>query len=113
MKTKFSSDIGHRIKEIRKDRGLTQERLAELIELTPQFLSLIEAEMKKPSVDTLIKIANALKVSPGDFFQPYKPDQHRQAHKGRDFKAIVGLLETLDDRELSKVRALIKVALKK
>ena len=52
--------IGRRIAEARKTHGLTQERLAELVELNASYLARIEAGARKATVETLLKISGAL-----------------------------------------------------
>jgi len=58
----ISIEIGQRIREIRKNNGLTQEDLAGLAEIDRSFLSEIENGHKNISVEILKKIADALKV---------------------------------------------------
>ncbi len=58
--------IGHRIRQERIRNRLSQENLAELTNSSPQYISHIETARKKPSLETLIKIANALHVSIDD-----------------------------------------------
>lgn len=55
--------LGKRIQSIRKDRGLSQEQLAEAIGKSPSAVSCIETGRKCPSLETFILIANALRVS--------------------------------------------------
>lgn len=64
--------IGKRIREERKMKQLSMEKLAELSEITPSFLGHIERGERKLSVDTLNKISNALKISPGDLMTTNK-----------------------------------------
>ncbi len=52
--------LGARLKEIRKARGLTQEALAEKVDLTPQYLSRLEAGHQSPSIETVARLAEAL-----------------------------------------------------
>lgn len=61
--------LGARIKELRKKRGLTQEKLSEIIEIDPKHLSRIEVGKSYPSLQTLDKISKALKVELKDFFE--------------------------------------------
>ena len=61
--------IGKRIGEIRKRRGLSQSTLAEIIEKTPSYISYIENGVKKMSLETLVSIANALRVSADDLLR--------------------------------------------
>ena len=56
-------DIGARIREIRKKRGFTQEKLGEIAEVEPSNISHIERAATKVSLPTLLSIANALEVS--------------------------------------------------
>ena len=55
--------IGRRIKAAREKKGMTQEQLAEWVELSPMHVSVIERGVKLPKLETLINIANVLEVS--------------------------------------------------
>ena len=55
--------IGKRIKEHRQRRNLTQEMLAELIEVSPGYISLVETGRKKASLETLLSISNVLNIT--------------------------------------------------
>ncbi len=54
--------LGKRIKELRKRAGLTQEKLAEYINIETTSLSGIESGRHYPSLPTLEKISNSLNV---------------------------------------------------
>ncbi len=60
--------IGKRIKTIRKSKGFTQEKLAELIGIEPQSLSYMETGKFAPSPDTLEKLAKVLNISPYEIY---------------------------------------------
>ena len=55
--------VGNRIKEAREQAHLTQEDLAEIIDISPTHMSVIERGAKTPRLDTFVKIVNALKLS--------------------------------------------------
>ena len=55
--------IGQRIKIARIKKGVTQETVADLIDITPAHMSNVETGKTKVSLPTLIAIANALSVS--------------------------------------------------
>lgn len=55
--------IGRRIKAARISLDMTQERLAEKVNLSPSHLSNIETGTTKVSLSTIVKLANALYVS--------------------------------------------------
>lgn len=55
--------IGVKISKIRKQKKITQEKLAEMASIDYSYLNLIEAGKKNPSIKKLAKIARALGVS--------------------------------------------------
>ena len=58
--------LGERIKFWRQKRNLTQEILAEKVELTPGFISLIETGKKRASLETLIRVSKELEITLND-----------------------------------------------
>ena len=56
--------LGKRIKQQRILAKMTQEKLAEKVGISLSFLGHIERGTRKASLDTLVKISNALEVSP-------------------------------------------------
>lgn len=60
--------LGKRIKELRKNARLTQEQVAEQIEMEQNTISIIESGRNFPTLVTLEKIANVLNVELSDFF---------------------------------------------
>jgi transcriptional regulator with XRE-family HTH domain len=61
--SKLASVIAKNIESIRLKRGLTQVELAQKAKISQPALHKIEAGKSSPSIETLEKIANALKVS--------------------------------------------------
>ncbi len=60
--------IGKRIRQERRRLKLTQEELAERADITANFLGHIERGTKRPTLNTLMKIADVLQVSMGPLF---------------------------------------------
>ena len=58
--------LGERIKFWRQHRNFTQEKLAEKVELTPGFISLIETGKKRASLETLLFISKELEITLND-----------------------------------------------
>ena len=56
-------NLGEKIKSTRKERGYTQEKLAEICDISTGFLGHIERGTRKLSLDTLFCIATVLNVS--------------------------------------------------
>lgn len=55
--------IGSNIRKYRLERGMKQEQLAELTNLSANYIGMIERADKIPSLTTFIRIINALNVS--------------------------------------------------
>ncbi len=58
--------IGERIKRFRKEKGLTQQILAEKSNLEPSNISHIERGATKLSLPSIVSIANALDITVDD-----------------------------------------------
>lgn len=54
--------LGTKIRSFRKEKDLTIEHLAELVNIHECFLGELERGRKKPSIDTLVKLAKVLDV---------------------------------------------------
>lgn len=64
----IKKQLGKRIREIRKKKGYTQEKLAELINIEPPSLSYIETGKFAPAVETLQKISEILETDIWEFY---------------------------------------------
>ena len=93
--------IGRRIKEIRKSKGLSQEKLAEKAGTSPNYLSRMERGTENPTLDMLIKLADALEVEMWELFD----FGHVKGHKELK-ESIQGLIKTTDE---PKLRLALKV----
>jgi transcriptional regulator with XRE-family HTH domain len=54
--------LGEGVRKYRKLAGLTQEKLAEKVDINPVYMGQIERGYKVPTVDVLLRLARALKV---------------------------------------------------
>lgn len=96
--------IGLRIKNLRRSEGLSQEELAERMGISSKYLSSIERGKENPTLDTVIKLANALKIELSEIFN--------FSHEGKTKKDLVTfittLLKTRDEEKLKLACKLIK-----
>ncbi len=60
----FYKNIGIKIKQLREQSGLTQEKLAEIAGISLDYMGKIEVNINKPGLKTILKLANALKIDP-------------------------------------------------
>jgi len=68
-------NFGRALREIRKDRGISQKNLARLIGKNSSYISLIENGRRKPSMSVLEAISSTLKV-PVYLFALIATDEH-------------------------------------
>lgn len=69
MNTTLETTLKHlatKLKALRQEKGISQAELAWNSGISNTFLAEIETETKQPSLQSLIKLANALDVYPGD-----------------------------------------------
>ena len=60
--------LGQRIKELRRHRELSQEELAEAIDISTNYLSSLERGVGNPTFSMLVRVAGALEVDVPDLF---------------------------------------------
>jgi len=60
--------FGGAVKKARRAKGLTQEKLAELIDITPMHVKQLESERRNPSVAVLFRLVSVLDFSLDSLF---------------------------------------------
>lgn len=61
--------VGERIRKARKQRDLTQEKLADMVGVTSTYIGFIEQGQRVPSIKTADKIARVLRIKLSDLFE--------------------------------------------
>ncbi|MBR4245389.1 MAG: helix-turn-helix transcriptional regulator [Treponema sp.] len=64
----FQEDFVENLKFYRKQKGISQEKLAELCDCATATIGCIEIYRQLPSFEMIVKIAAALKIHPADLF---------------------------------------------
>lgn len=95
--------LGERIKELRKSKGITQEQLVEIIGSNTNNLSRIENGKKFMSAEKLVKIALALNVEIKDLF-----DFGHIQDKGKLQKELYSQISTMPTEKLQKLKKFIR-----
>jgi transcriptional regulator with XRE-family HTH domain len=70
--------VGRNVLQTRLEKGLTQERLAELSGFSQQYISGLESGTRNPTIITLYEIANALGVTHIELVTPTRGRPQRQ-----------------------------------
>ena len=67
--------FGERLRELRTERNLSQERLAELAGLDRNYIGQIERAERNVALVNIVRIAQALEIAPGELFTPFVAGQ--------------------------------------
>ena len=89
--------LGDAIRQARINANMTQEELAERVNITPTHLKHIESEHRKPSIEVLFQIATILNLSLYSLLFPADED------KADSIKKVHLLLSKCTDNELKIV----------
>ena len=101
--------MGDRMKSKRLQLGYTQERVAELTDISFSTYSKIENEIQSPSLDTLIRISIVLDIS-----MDYLIFGNENIKKDiDDFSDIITLLQNADFKQVQYVYELLSQLLSK
>lgn len=79
--------VGSRIQEARKEQGISQNQLAELLNISVSHLSAIECGRSNFGVDILMRITEVLKVSADSLLRTNTPSV--SAIYGTEFEALL------------------------
>ena len=87
--------VGQRVKELRAQKSLTLEELAERSGCTPGFLSQVERNKAVPSISMLYAIAEALDTRVSDFFpETIRPARISSSASGMVANSVSALIRT-------------------
>jgi transcriptional regulator with XRE-family HTH domain len=77
--------FGQRLRSVRQERRMTQERFAELLGISVDFLSLIERGINAPSFEVLERMAGSLKMPVMLLFDftPESTEERRPSRRAR------------------------------
>ena len=64
--------FGKTLRELRTERGISQEKLAEMCKLDRNYIGMIERGERNPAIVNVVNIARALKVAPGELFRAFR-----------------------------------------
>ena len=65
------------MRRFRRSKDLTQDEVAARLEIAPSYVSRLENEVKKPSVEMLFRIADALEVPAATIISEMEKERHR------------------------------------
>jgi transcriptional regulator with XRE-family HTH domain len=95
--------FGQAVKEARERKGLSREKLAEMLDLSPRYLMYIETRGQHPSLQKLYDIATLFNISIDQFFFT-DTSESRTTHR----RQLDAMLDGMDEKELSVITATVK-----
>ncbi len=96
------NEIGKRVKACRKTMGISQEKLAEMINVSSHYIYEIERGMKSMSLETLINLSSALNLS---------TDYILFGNKEQDFVPLSEQLKKMNDDQRKRAESAFKAIL--
>ena len=94
-------DIGNKIRSVRKLRGLSLRDLGKLSHCSVTYLSQLERGLNSPTIETLIKITEALKIQLVDFFSENNLNDSPKVIRKKNRKTLSGELSGVTYEMLS------------
>lgn len=91
--------IGAKIREERKKKGLTQEQLAQQINISTAYMGQIERGERNPSLDIIVNISNALFVTVDYILEPAYQESSRYNEAVLTYN-IIKMLQNRDPRDI-------------
>ncbi|QUH31100.1 helix-turn-helix domain-containing protein [Vallitalea guaymasensis] len=96
--------FGKRLKEVRKLRNITSNKLAELCGIEPSFVRQIESAAKYPSIPVFVKLCNALSISPDYLLK----DSLIEIKEPDNLKALYNKIKILTPNEIELATDIIE-----
>jgi transcriptional regulator with XRE-family HTH domain len=102
--------LGKNIKRVRKSKALTQESLSERAGISTVFMSQIETASRKPSLETVVNIANSLNVAVDELiYNKSSQEQLREAvHINFSSEQLIILSKLFDKRTTKEINSLFQ-----
>lgn len=94
--------IGKRISNRRRALHLTQAKVAEICEISDQYMSNIERAVSIPSTEVIMRLAIALDTTPDEFLVG------TARREGEEWKNVAELLRAMDEKQLALAKSLLR-----
>lgn len=98
--------IGKYIRKYREDAGITQEKLAEMLDMSTNHLGAIERDVKSPTLNNFVKLLNIIGAEPNEVLQEVVPVP-RKEHLSR----LEEKIENLTPKQQEKVFHILEVVI--
>lgn len=106
---KLSQLVGASIKGFRDERGLSQDQLAVKSGVSRTFIANLELGKKNVTINTLVKITDALEVSLSDFFKVLQLDSTEDWKDTSLLNSMVRKILSMDCKQQKDISKIISI----
>ena len=103
----LKQEFGINVRQHRRAISMTQERLAELVDVSIETIGKIERGVAAPSFDTVEKIASALGLPAPALFGA-GDHRHPKGERGKLIARINGTLGDMNDEQMARVAKMLE-----
>lgn len=72
--------FGNRLRALRKARGWSQEKLAEVADIHENYASRLEGGHQEPALLVVLRLCRALEIAPADLLADFTPSTLKRLH---------------------------------
>lgn len=106
--SQVAQNLGNKIRELRKNKKMSQEELAYKANISPAHLGQIERALKNPTIDTIAQISHALEIPLHELFC-FELDHEIQVQNSPVLTKINIHLSTMDENQQRDILRLIRL----
>ena len=99
--------FSRKLRELRRERGLSQAELGRLAQVTTSYVTRLEAAGAAPGIDLVARLSAALKVAVTDLLPSTLPPDDLDAFRDQARKLFEGLVNSQDRQSLSLLTQLL------
>lgn len=102
-------ECGKRIQQLRKERGLTQEQLAEKLNVSQNTIAKIESGLRRPSIDFLIELSMFFNTSMNYLVLGVHPEDIEKEAAKREIDETVEKIDRTIEKLLEEKEELLQM----
>ena len=123
------NQISERLKQLRKQKGVSQKKMAEKLDVSVSAYSMYERDMRNPNIKSLIKLSNYFNVSI-DYLLAQTDEKEKcdkikeklinsdininlleQIEDQKEIKEILNLIKDLEEEKIANIKKIIELTL--
>ena len=104
----MANKFGDNLKKIRTDKNISQQELADIINVHYTHVSRYERNLAQPSIEVVKKIAAALDISIDTLIYGQQDEKAKNNLKDADLLNLFTKVQQLDKQDLNTVKSLLK-----